>query len=77
MLVSEAEPLTLAPHIMLLSRLAAQSGLPQPGHHFHLSAGITIKICQEAGWVFRSAQLSPAGRLRAPCNAQVCFYYSC
>lgn len=34
MLVSEAEPLTLAPHIMLLSRLAAQSGLPQPGHPF-------------------------------------------
>lgn len=23
------------------------------------------------------AQLSPAGRLRAPCNVQVCFYYSC
>lgn len=23
------------------------------------------------------AQPSPAGRLRAPCNAQVCFYYSC
>lgn len=66
MLVSEAEPLTLAPHIMLLSRLAAQSGLPQPGHHFHLSAGITIKICQEAGWVFSLSSAQPGWQIESP-----------
>lgn len=58
---------------------------PSPGlvTRFHLSAGITIKICQEQGGFFlffpffSLPLLSLAGRLRAPCNAQVCFYYSC
>lgn len=56
--------------------LSRRVAFPSLVTRFRLSAGITIKICQEAGVGF-FAQLGPAGRLRAPCNAQVCFYYSC
>lgn len=57
---------------------ASSVAFPGLATRFHLSAGITIKICQEQGGFFSPPRrLSLAGRLRAPCNAQVCFYYSC
>lgn len=68
------------PHTMLLSSFAVlisdSVAFPSLVTRFHLSAGITIKNCQEVRVGF-FAQLRHAGRLRAPCNAQVCFYYSC
>lgn len=35
-----------------------------------------LNICQDQGAPL-PVWLGPAGGLRAPCNAQVCFYYSC
>lgn len=66
MLVSEAEPLTLAPHIMLLSRLAAQSGLPQPGHPFPFICWDNYKNLSGGRVGFSLGSAQPGWQIESP-----------